>query len=352
MRLLLVQPGADTSTADVYDGMVNALERTEHQIMRYELGDRLYWSGAFLTYIWRRQKRMGIVREKPGPADIAYLASVGILERALRLHADWIVIVAGQYVSPDVLRMLRWTQPKVALLFTESPYDDGWQLKLAPWAEVCWVNERTSVAKFREVQPETYYWQHALDPERHCAEGPDQLALAHDVVFVGTGFAERIELLSEVDWDGIDLGLYGNWQILGSRHHLRQHLKAGAIDNALAAELYRKAKIGVNLHRRSVGFGREAPRIEYAESMNPRCYELAACGCFFISDARAELTEVFGDVVPTFETAAEMEALIRYYLEHEQEREERAALLPGLVAQHTFDERVKSMLEILEAKNG
>lgn len=348
MRIMVVHPGASHSTADVYDGMIGALEATEHTIIHYELGDRLYWSGAFLNYVWRKQKKQGIEREKPTTADISYLACSGIIERALRLRADWVLIVCAQYVWLEVIAMLRQTAPRVAVLFTESPYDDEWQLKYAPWVDACWTNERTSVAKFREANPRSYYWQHALDTCKHTPESNGEPVAAHDVVFVGTGFAERVEMLGAVDWTGIDLGLYGPWTLLGSRNKLRQHLRAGPIDNRLTAELYRQAKIGINLHRQSIGWGRDAPRIGYAESMGPRCYELAACGCFFISDYRAEVEEVFGDVVPTFETAQEMEGLIRYYLAHEDERRERAAALPGLVAEHTFENRIAPMVAILE----
>ena len=77
------------------------------------------------------------------------------------------------------------------------------------------------------------------------------------------------------------------------------------------AALYRAAKIGLNLHRSSATYGRNMPRILHAESMNPRAYELAATQSFQISDWRPEVQETFVGAVPTFQSAAELERLIR-----------------------------------------
>ena len=122
---------------------------------------------------------------------------------------------------------------------------------------------------------------------------------AHDVVFVGTGFRERVELLAAVDWSGIDLGLYGSWDRRQMPHRLRPYVRANVIPNAHAAWLYRQSKIGLNLYRRP-------PEGTRAESMNPRAYELAACGVFQISDRRAEGVETLSYSVPTFRTPEEL----------------------------------------------
>lgn len=162
---------------------------------------------------------------------------------------------------------------------------------------------------------------------------------AHDVVFVGTGFEERIEILSAVDWDGlgIDLGLYGNWTLLGSGNRLRRYLRAGVVSNLAATALYRRAKIGLNLYRSSMGYGRGTGHVRDAESLNPRALELAACGVFTVSDDRAEVREVFGSLVPTFSHPKEVGPLLKWWLDHPVHRHTVAGLLPARVAGRTFD---------------
>lgn len=347
LRVLLVHPGADWSISDVWWGIRSAMERQGVEVIDYAMNGRLTAANKYLMGVWRAG---GKKAPKPNQADLIYHASVGVLERALRFRVDWIFIVSAMYFHPDVLILARRAGLRTAALFTESPYDDEQQLRVAPAFDACWVNERASVAKFREVQPRTWYYQHAIDPERHTpgAQEGDEDVPAHDVVFVGTGFWERCQLLSATDWTGIDFGLYGAWELLGSRSKLRQYIRGDITPNARTAALYRRAKVGLNLHRTSTDFGRDMPQIEGAESMGPRCYELAAAGLPFVTDYRAEVPQVFGDLVPTFTNGRELRAALDRLLADQRERERIAAALPACVAGHTFDNRVAGMLTQLQ----
>jgi spore maturation protein CgeB len=334
MKLLVVHPGASFSTHDVYVGLTEALRLRGHEIYDYALDGRIEASGRWLTYCWKRGNK---TCERPGPADIQYHAGEQLVARALRVMPDWVLVVSGMYLHPDVFVLLRRAGIRVAILFTESPYDDERQERLLPWVSAAWTNERTTAERWG-----IGYVAHAYRPALHNTElAVDEAVPAHDVVFVGTGFQERIDLLGSVDWEGlgIDFALYGAWEMLPSRHVLRKYIRGKYRDNTEATALYRRAKIGLNLYRQSKGFGRQAPRIAVAESMNPRAYELAATGCFTVSDHRAEVVDVFGSAVPMFKGADELAALVQYWLAHESERREIAAHLPSLVRPHTWLER-------------
>jgi spore maturation protein CgeB len=345
MKCLLVGAGASYSTKDVELGYLAALRAAGHQVVHYALDGRIAAAGGFLRYSYRQATKAGSLVAKPTPADTLYLAGQGILERALRFEVDWVLIVSGMYVLPDVLVLLRRAGLRTALLFTESPYDDAQQASLAVLADVCWTNERTSVPVLREACPQTHYLPHAYDPAKHgrFATDAENEAPAHDVLFVGTGFAERIDTLAAVDWAGlgINLGLYGTWELLGSRHRLRRFVRGGVVPNAEAMALCKAAKITLNLYRTSQGFGRQAPRIEAADSLNPRALELASSGVFSLSDWRPEVEETFGvgegALVPTFRTPAELEALLVRWLPAAAGRQEIAARLPACVAGRTYD---------------
>src|SRR5687767_3541507 len=254
-------------------------------------------------------------------ADILLHAAQDVLARALWNDIEWVVVVSGLYFHPDWVLLLRKAGLKVAVLLTESPYDDEEQGKFVQFANLAWTNERTSVGYLRQFNEHVYYLPHAYNPERHFVRQPDAAVPSHDVLFIGTAFKERIEMLEQVDWAGIDLGLYGNWELLGPRHRLRQYLRGKIVHNATANAMYRNAAINLNLYRTSRGFGRDAARIEHAESLNPRALELAAGGCFTISDYRLEVAEKFGNLVPTITTARELEEVVRFYLSHPNERE-------------------------------
>jgi spore maturation protein CgeB len=343
MKYLIAHPGASWSTQDVYDGLVAALKAQGHDLIHYRLDHRIGIAGSWLKKMLKKSSH-----KSPTSADILYQACQGILEKALRHETDMVLVISGMYFHPDFFVLLKRASLRVGVLFTESPYDDERQERILPHVDIAWTNERTSVDLFRKINPNTYYLPHAYNDEKHRPDDNDGPEVpSHDVVFVGTGFKERVELLRAVNWDGIDFGLYGHWSILGPRNKLRKHLKSAEIDNEITSALYHKAKIGINLHRTSKGFGRDAPQIDRAESLNPRAYELAACGCFYISDDRAEVYEIFNGSVPVFKSADELGFIIRHYLEHEEERKKAAARLPSVVRGHSWRDRAEQMMRDL-----
>lgn len=326
MRVLLVHPGARWSVADVEAGLAYGLTAHGVEVVRYPLDARI------------DDARQWLAGRLPAPSstDVLRYASLGVVEQALRNAVGAVVIVSAVLLHPDVIALLRGAGLRVYVLFTESPYDHEHEVRIAALVDGGWTHERASLPAFQAVNPHIGYLPHGWHPEVHGVAPPDPSVPAHDVVFVGSGFPERIAWFNAIDWTGIDLGLYGVWEGFGLADSLAPCIKSGPVDNRTATALYRRARIGLNLYRRT-------PRP--AESLNPRAYELAACGVFTVSEARAEGAEVFGDVVPTFSTPAEAERLIRRWLA--ADRAAVASQLPGLVAVASWRERARLVTQAL-----
>lgn len=346
VKILLIEPGASWSTADVSNGVRYGLERQAGiELIRYRLDARIARAHSWLHSAWRHAKKSQPSLPKPTSADVFYQAGEGALAMALRHQVDCVLVVSAMFLHPDTIILMKRAGLRVCVLFTESPYDTEKELKVAALVDGCWTNERSVLEQFRAVNPRSAYLPHAWHPDKHVA-GPqphDVNVPAHDVVFVGSAFDERIQWLSSIDWTGIDLGLYGTWDALGSRHPLRKFVKGKQVDNEITAALYRRAKIGLNLYRTSIGWGKGAPQITHAESLNPRAYELARCGAFHLSTFRAEVAEVFGDLVPTFETADQASALIRHWLADDVGRARVSRALPARVAESSWLHRAAAM---------
>lgn len=350
MRVLVIGSGAGWSTKDVEEGVVEGLQANGVEVGRYLFDQEIVASGAFLTRWYRRAKQLKLAMQPPTTADIFLHAAQGSLTRALLHDVDWVLLVSAMFMPRPFLEILQRAGLPVAILMTESPYDTEKELRWSAHADLVWTNERSSVEAFRAVQPRSFYLPHALRAGVHRVEADDDESVpTHDVVFVGSCFQERIDLLEAIDWTGIDFGLYGNWHRLSRKSPLRKFVREGVIDNAWAAALYRKARVGLNLYRESMGWDKKAPRIDYAESLNPRAYELAACGCFHLSQHRPEVTETFGGLVPAFKTAQECEALIRQWLPDVEGRAAIASQLPSTVTAHTWMHRGAQMAADLQA---
>jgi len=341
-RFLVVHGGAVWATHDVFTGLCAGLRAGGHEVLEYALGARLDLAHDWLRLLWRKQKQTGgpLAGTRPTPADVQHHAAEGVLAHALRHEVDWVVVVCAAYFHPDIAVLARRAGLRLAVVFTESPYDDAQQATVAPLYEVCFTQERASVPGLRAANPRTHYLPAAYDDAQH---GPhlNGSAPAHDVVFVGTAFGERTALLAAVDWTGIDLGLYGLWGGLGANHPLAPYVHEGLVDNARAGALYRKAKIALNLYRDARG--------RPAESLNPRAYELAADGVCTVSQPRAEVREKFDGAVPTFTTADDLQALLRVYLANPMHREEQAQRLPRRVTEDTYTHRAAELVAHLAA---
>jgi spore maturation protein CgeB len=297
-----------------------------------------------------------------GTVDVASGLAFGLASRGV----DVVECASARAVArPDVVIVVAPTRPAglietllkaghcVTALFTESPYEDAAERAIARQVAGCWTHERASLPAFQSVTDRVAYLPHAWHPAVHTSTPhPFDAALpAHDVVFVGGGVRERITFFNAIDWTGIDLGLYGIWRNLGLKPAVEACIQSeGPISNLLAAALYRRARIGLNLYRRLPSH-LVPDRPEHwvtAESLNPRAYELAACGCFQLSERRAEVYEVFGSLVPT--VGEEPEQDIRRWLRWATLRGSAdAADLREMVAGHSWVDRVAQVLADLRA---
>lgn len=346
MKVQVIGAGASWSTKDVENGVVEGLRDAGVTVGRYALDQRLSVSADYLHWIYRRTRKHDANVPEPKTTDVQIHALKDALSAAVAHGVDWVVIVSGMFVPLAMVDVMRKAGLPVAMLLTESPYDLEHELRWAALSDLVWTTERSSVEAFRAVQPRSFFLPHAYRPSVHAPGGDaDADVPAHDVVFVGSCFTERYELLHAINWDGIDLGLYGNWGRLPGRSRLRRFVREAVIDNRRSAALYRRAKVGLNLYRQSKGWSKDAPRISHAESLNPRAYELAACGCFAISDYRQEVGERFGDLVPTFTTPFECESLIRRWMADDEGRARVRAALPATVAGETWQARGRQMAQ-------
>ncbi len=343
MKVLLVYPSSSFSTFDVAAGIQEGLEQEGHEVVPYRLYQRMYLMHQALATMVPR----GHV---PALEEVSLHASEGLVQRAITEECPWVLVITGSGLHPNALLALRRVGVRVAVWFTEAPYDSNEEkeLYLARFCDLAFINERTSVMPFQRVLDSVgaggraAYLPHAYRPSLHrpWKEG-DPAVEPSDVLLVGTGFVERQQLMEAIDWGGIDLRLGGMWPGIQSPSHLAGHVRDGCIDNTDTARLARGAKIVLNPHRFAAG----------AESANPRTYEMAACGAFQIADYRAEIAEVFGDSVPTFDPGVpwQLEALIRGFLANDSYRLELAREARGRVAPHTFAARARTIVEAIDA---
>lgn len=326
------------SVHDVYVGWVEALRQLGVHVLEFDLSTRLtFYDSALL-------ERDGEVRKALSPEAATRVAVGGIYSALYQAHADVLLAVSGFFYDGLLLEKVRAHGTKVVLLHTESPYEDGRQLAIAPYADLNLLNDPTNLDAFRAVS-RAEYAPHSYRPHIHYP-GPVDPKLAADLAFVGTGYPSRIEFLEQMDLGGLDVLLAGNWQGLAEDSPLRRHVAhepAECLDNVRAVDIYRSAACGLNLYRREA----EAEHLAAGWAMGPREVELAACGTFFLRDSRPEGDEVLS-MLPTITDPGDASEKLRYWLARPAERQELAAKARVAVADRTFTARAADLLRWLE----
>jgi spore maturation protein CgeB len=337
MRILMVEPGPSFSVADVHRGWRRALEKLGHQVINYNLGDRLtFYSTAHI-------EGEGEWVRAVSTEDAMKLAMLGVEAAALRYWPEVVIVTSGFYMPPTTLDLFRSRGMKTVILHTESPYEDDRQILLSAHADLNLINDPTNLEKFRRVSA-THYLPHAYDPDLHYP-AKATADLKSDVAFVGTAYPSRIEFLEQVDWSGLDVLLAGNWQQLDDDSPLLPfviHDLQACWANEDTVDVYRSTKVGLNLYRTEANL----PMLSEGWAMGPREVELAATGTFFLRHPRPESDETF-PMLPAFSEPGELAELARWWASHDDARADAARLARAAVAGWTFTERARELLRLL-----
>jgi spore maturation protein CgeB len=286
MRWLVAHPGAQFSTQDVYNGWVEALTALGETVRVFNLGDRLNFYTQALLPVDAHTFRSAL------PTDKAVeTAAHGIYAALYLVRPHVLLVISGMFLDPEVYVRARQQGTRVVLIHTESPYEDDRQLEQAQHCDLNLLNDPTNIERFREVAP-TLYVPHAYRPAVHHP-GPAVPEYECDLAFVGTGYPSRMRFFEQMDLDGLDVMLAGHWQYLDADSPLRRyvaHDPEECLDNTRAVDIYRSARIGMNLYRREA----QTADLVQGWAMGPREVEMAACGLFFMRDPRPESDEVPG----------------------------------------------------------
>ncbi len=187
------------------------------------------------------------------------------------------------------------------------------------------------------------YLPTACDPERHVPmtlTSGERARFEADLSFAGAPYLNRRRLLLSV----ADLGL----RIWGEGWQIEPSLSANVAGDGARFTLdemiriFAATAVNLNLHSANHVAGFD-PDPDY---VNPRTFEIAACGAFQLVDWRSPLADLFTDEeMITFRSVPELRDQVAYYLSHADERQAIAARARArAVADHGFANRVERIL--------
>lgn len=276
----------------------------------------------------------------------ADLLSMGVMTHLAEDPPDLVLALAQAPLNLAVLEHLRKKKFLTAMWFVENYRHLTYWQQLAGGYDFWFVIQQAMCvdalkrAGARQVQ----YLPMAADPAVHRPLGlteTEQAEYGADVSFVGAGYANRRAVLPgwlSKDWS---FKLWGNeWE--GAQTLASVLQRDGArIDTETCVKVFNATSINLNLHS-CAGDGLDPQ----ADFINPRTFELAACGAFQLVDERSLFPDLFApSEMVRFAAVSEVPSLIRTWLADTSGRRDiAAAARRRVLANHTYKHRMGELL--------
>ncbi len=171
-------------------------------------------------------------------------------------------------------------------------------------------------------------------------DSADEERYGADVSFVGSYTPKREIVIRTLLDSGFTPVIWGyEWEKAGDKR-IRGLIRGVADNEKDLVKVYNYSKVNINL---TVDQG--------ITSLNMRVFDCMASGGFLISDYKTDFDRLFDveNEVVTYKTVDELPALVRYYLDHEDARLEKAKnARRKVLAEHSYLNRVNYMVETME----
>lgn len=272
-----------------------------------------------------------------------------IFESFTEKPADLLIMMAQAPISARILQELRKQGVVTALWFTEDYLRfTYWQL-LAPYYDfVFTIQKGDCVDKIKAAGAgEVMYLPMACDPGIHRPlnlSEEERARWGSPISFVGAGYHNRQQTFASLS--NLPFKIWGTeWPECKPFDRMVQE-GGRRLTPEEYVKIFNATDININLHSSSERDGVDPS----GDFVNPRTFELAACGAFQLVDERSHLPELFipGKEVITFRSTEDLKEKIKYFLEHPEERREIAARARERVLKdHTYDKRIKEMLSTI-----
>lgn len=266
------------------------------------------------------------------------------LSEAMRaFEPDFFLAIFGFDLFPETVADLRKRGARTACWWLNDPFQFERGAEIAPCYDFFFSNCSVCAGRHASAGLRAAHLAHAAFEPVHRpveVEGAERARLASEACFVGDWGPVRQGILSQLS-RRVALRIWGPWRKhLHRRDRLWGCVEDGYFTPEHMAKVLSAAKVAINLHS---WFG------YYDSGLNPRTFEVPACGAAQACDAKVELGQHFeiGREVEAYRTGEELERIVRRLLREDGAREDLArAGLARVRREHTYRARMGRMLEL------
>lgn len=279
------------------------------------------------------------------------LVSEAILAQAERFQPDLLLSMAQAPLSLTALKRLKDGHIPTAMWFVEDYRLFVYWRAFAPHYDIFAVIQKEPfLSELRALGVKNaLYLPLAAHPPLHRPlelSAADKKRFGADLSFMGAGYPNRRQAFRRLA--SYDFKIWGTeWE---GESELANHvqLRGRRITAEETVRIFNSSKINVNLHS---GVRRDQ-EVTGGDFVNPRTFEIAACGAFQLVDRRELLPDLFApDELAVFENMDEFISLADYYLPRPEERAEIARRgRERVLREHTYARRMRALLDFAAAR--
>ena len=293
-------------------------------------------------------KELRVGNERLDSLQDAFLQVVSqcILAKVEAFSPDLVLCLAQAPMSRVALKRLRQNGVPTAMWFVEDFRLFTYWRAFAPYYDIFAVIQKEPfLSELAAIGvSNSLYLPLAALPSLHRPmelSPAEQKEFGAEVSFMGAGYPNRREAFVRLAGPGFKI--WGTeWE---DEPRLAPFVQRGGgrIGSEDCVRIYNATAVNLNLHS-SV---RADALVSGGDFVNPRTFELAACGAFQLVDRRALMPELFGeDELALFDSLEELKEKIAYYRERPEERKAMAAKARARVlAEHTYAVRMRRLLD-------
>ncbi|CCO24557.1 CgeB family protein [Maridesulfovibrio hydrothermalis] len=272
--------------------------------------------------------------------------SQAVLAKAETFEPDMVLAMAQAPLTHQALKRLRRDGVKTAMWFVEDFRLFTYWQSFAPFYDIFAVIQKDPFfSELKQIGVENVlYLPLAAHPEFHKPvqlNSVDSQKYGSDVSFMGAGYPNRRLAFRRLIHHG--LKIWGSeWD---GDHVLEPYLQQGGrrVSSEECVKIFNGTKINLNLHS-SI---QADELVSGGDFINPRTFELAACGSFQLVDRRSLMPEAFAEgELAHFESLEDLDEKIEYFLANPDKRADFAAKSRERVLKdHTYAVRMQSLID-------
>lgn len=308
--------------------------------------------GAFSAL---KELRIHMSRLESLESSLLEVLSQAIYAKVETFEPDLVLALAQAPITRQLLKRLRRDGVLTAMWFVEDFRIFTYWRVFAPLYDFFFTLQKSPFLDELKAagMPNGVYLPAAALPSFHQPvelSRQEQKLFGSAVSFVGAGYPNRRMAFRHF--------LNQNFKIWGSDWKNAPELASCLQQDGVrispvdTVKIFNASEINLNLHS-SV---RAMPPVQPGDFVNPRTFEIAACGAFQLVDRRSLLSEYFSlsgenQELETFVDMAEFEEKTAYFLDHPEERQllaQRAR--EKVLARHTYHHRMTQLLETIHTR--